>query len=218
MLHPYAWVDGWFSEPLETDTGQRAGIVSLEFGRTRATHNFVRGFKLQLSVGAPAPGVQFDAAQTGGKDSRVHAAGLSISAEDLPEEANRIVLSSASFDNDGLPVPRMIYQVSANSREMLDYGIEKATDVLKTAGAVTTVATPLKVEAGFHLMGTARMGRDPRTSVLNGWNQVWDAPNVFVTDGSGMTSAACQNPSLTYMAMTARAADHAVNELKRRNL
>jgi len=71
---------------------------------------------------------------------------------------------------------------------------------------------------GIHEMGTARMGRDPKTSVLNGWNQVWDAPNVFVTDGSSMTSAACQNPSLTYMAMTARAADHAVNELKRRNL
>jgi len=71
---------------------------------------------------------------------------------------------------------------------------------------------------GIHEMGTARMGRDPKTSVLNGWNQVWDAPNVFVTDGSAMTSAACQNPSLTYMALTARAADYAVNELKRRNL
>jgi choline dehydrogenase-like flavoprotein len=71
---------------------------------------------------------------------------------------------------------------------------------------------------GIHEMGTARMGRDPKTSVLNGWNQVWDAPNVFVTDGSSMTSAACQNPSLTYMAITARAADHAVKELKRRNL
>jgi choline dehydrogenase-like flavoprotein len=71
---------------------------------------------------------------------------------------------------------------------------------------------------GIHEMGTARMGRDPKTSVLNEWNQVWDAPNVFVTDGSGMASSACVNPSLTYMALTARAADHAVNELNRRNL
>jgi choline dehydrogenase-like flavoprotein len=71
---------------------------------------------------------------------------------------------------------------------------------------------------GIHEMGTARMGRDPKTSVLNEWNQVWDAPNVFVTDGSGMVSTACVNPSLTYMALTARAADHAVNELNRRNL
>jgi len=71
---------------------------------------------------------------------------------------------------------------------------------------------------GIHEMGTARMGKDPKTSVLNKFNQVWDAPNVFVTDGSFMTSAACQNPSLTYMAFTARAADHAVSELKKGNL
>jgi choline dehydrogenase-like flavoprotein len=71
---------------------------------------------------------------------------------------------------------------------------------------------------GIHEMGTARMGRDPKTSVLNANNQVWDAPNVFVTDGACMTSAACQNPSLTYMALTARAADFAVNELKKRTL
>ncbi len=64
-------------------------------------------------------------------------------------------------------------------------------------------------------MGTARMGRDPKTSVLNGNNQVWDAKNVFVTDGACMTSSACQNPSLTYMALTARAADFAVTKLKK---
>jgi choline dehydrogenase-like flavoprotein len=67
-------------------------------------------------------------------------------------------------------------------------------------------------------MGTARMGRDRKTSVLNEWNQVWDAKNVFVTDGAAMTSSACQNPSLTYMALTARAADYAVTELKKGNL
>jgi len=71
---------------------------------------------------------------------------------------------------------------------------------------------------GIHEMGTARMGRDPATSVLNSRNQVWDAPNVFVTDGSCMVSSACQNPSLTYMALTARAADYAVSELKKQNL
>lgn len=71
---------------------------------------------------------------------------------------------------------------------------------------------------GIHEMGTARMGRDPKTSVLNGNNQVWDATNVFVTDGACMTSAGCVNPSLTYMALTARAADFAVSELKKGNL
>ena len=71
---------------------------------------------------------------------------------------------------------------------------------------------------GIHEMGTARMGRDPKTSVLNGNNQVWDAPNVFVTDGACMASSSCVNPSLTYMALTARAADYAVKELKKGNL
>ena len=70
----------------------------------------------------------------------------------------------------------------------------------------------------IHEMGTARMGRDPKTSVLNGWNQVHTTPNVFVTDGSCMASASCVNPSLTYMALTARACDHAVSEINKRNL
>ena len=74
------------------------------------------------------------------------------------------------------------------------------------------------VGQGIHEMGTARMGRDPKTSVLNGNNQVWEAPNVFITDGACMTSSSCVNPSLTYMAMTARAADFAVKELKKMNL
>ena len=68
------------------------------------------------------------------------------------------------------------------------------------------------------ILSLGLLAKDPKTSVLNKWNQVWDAPNVFVTDGSFITSAACQNPSLSYMAFTARAADHAVSELKKNNL
>ena len=95
-----------------------------------------------------------------------------------------------------------------------------AKEMLENMGVknVHTYTSDGVLGRGIHEMGTARMGRDPKTSVLNGWNQVWDAKNVFVTDGSAMTSAACQNPSLTYMAMTARAADYAVNELKKNNI
>ncbi len=83
---------------------------------------------------------------------------------------------------------------------------------------INTYDAGYAVGMGIHEMGTARMGRDPKTSVLNGNNQVWDATNVFVTDGACMTSASCVNPSLTYMALTARAADFAVDELKKGNL
>jgi choline dehydrogenase-like flavoprotein len=99
--------------------------------------------------------------------------------------------------------------IIADAQEML----EKAG--VKYVSARDGDGTPGR---GIHEMGTARMGRDPKTSVLNGNNQVWDAPNVFVTDGAFMTSASCVNPSLTYMAFTARAVDFAVSELKKGNL
>ena len=98
--------------------------------------------------------------------------------------------------------------------------VNDAMEMLVAAG----IKDPAKFDSGYnmgsaiHEMGTARMGLDPKTSVLNKWNQVWDAQNVFVTDGAAMASAACQNPSLTYMALTARAANYAVEELKRGNI
>jgi choline dehydrogenase-like flavoprotein len=98
--------------------------------------------------------------------------------------------------------------------------IADAVEMLEAAGAKNVKGRDGDgtLGRGIHEMGTARMGKDPKTSVLNKWNQVWDCMNVFVTDGSCMTSAACQNPSLTYMALTARAADYAVKELKKGNL
>jgi choline dehydrogenase-like flavoprotein len=95
-----------------------------------------------------------------------------------------------------------------------------AAEMLEAAGAknIQTFDDPGGPGLGIHEMGTARMGRDPKTSVLNRWNQVHAVKNVFVTDGSCMTSAACQNPSLTYMALTARAANYAADQLKKGNL
>jgi choline dehydrogenase-like flavoprotein len=98
--------------------------------------------------------------------------------------------------------------------------IDDAKEMLEAAGlkSVYGFDNGYAMGMGIHEMGTARMGRDPKTSVLNSNNQMWDAKNVFVTDGAFMVSAACQNPSLTYMAMTARAADFAVKELKKGNI
>jgi choline dehydrogenase-like flavoprotein len=96
-----------------------------------------------------------------------------------------------------------------------------AAELLEAAGAKNirpTTNPPSTMGNANHEMGTARMGRDAKTSVLNQWNQAWDVPNLFITDGAAMASSGCQNPSLTYMALTARAVDYAVQAMKRREL
>ena len=120
----------------------------------------------------------------------------------------------------GLPVLAIDCAIGENEELQREAMRNDMAEMLEAAGAkdVRTWDDGYAPGMGIHEMGTARMGRDPRTSVLNAHNQVWDALNVFVTDGSCMTSAPCQNPSLTYMALTARAADWAVQELNRQNL
>jgi choline dehydrogenase-like flavoprotein len=131
-----------------------------------------------------------------------------------------ISLDNTKKDKWGLPVLKIDCATGENERRMRKDMIADMGEMLDQCGVkrVETFDDTYYPGMGIHEMGTARMGSDPKTSVLNKRNQVWDAPNVFVTDGSCMVSAACQNPSLTYMALTARAADYAVNELKRRNL
>jgi choline dehydrogenase-like flavoprotein len=140
--------------------------------------------------------------------------------EILPDHRNRVYLNHEVKDAWGLPVLEMDAIIRDNEYAMRKVMKEEAVGMLEAAGLknVQSWETPYNVGMGIHEMGTARMGNDPKTSVLNKHNQVWDAPNVFVTDGACMTSSSCVNPSLTYMALTARAADFAVEELKRGNL
>ncbi len=146
--------------------------------------------------------------------------GATAFGEMLPNHANSVSLDQTRKDKWGLPVVKIDCATGENERLMRKDMSADMAETLEQCGVkdVRTYDDTYYPGMGIHEMGTARMGRDPKTSVLNQWNQVWDAPNVFVTDGSCMVSSACQNPSLTYMALTARAADHAVNELKRRNL
>jgi glucoside 3-dehydrogenase (cytochrome c) catalytic subunit len=140
--------------------------------------------------------------------------------EMLPNHDNKIGIDPDRRDKWGLPVLKIDCATGENESLMRADMMNDMAEMLDAGGAknVGTYDDGYTPGMGIHEMGTARMGRDRKTSVLNEWNQVWDAPNVFVTDGACMTSAACQNPSLTYMALTARAADYAVRELKRRNL
>ena len=166
----------------------------------------------ELGVGA-----DFKSRMSEPGDWRIGAIGF---GEMLPIHENKVGIDHARKDRWGLPVLKIDCALTDNEWSMRIDMRNDMAEMLEAAG-VSDVA-PFDWEyypgMGIHEMGTARMGRDAKTSVLNRWNQVWDAPNVFVTDGSCMTSASCVNPSLTYMAITARAADHAVNELKRGNL
>ncbi len=140
--------------------------------------------------------------------------------EILPDHSNKITLDKNKKDKWGLPVLAFDVELKENEIKMRKDIIADAAEMLTNAGVkdVKTFDSGYHFGMGIHEMGTARMGRDPKTSVLNKYNQVWDAPNVFVTDGSFMTSGSCVNPSLTYMAFTARAVDFAVSELKKQNL
>jgi choline dehydrogenase-like flavoprotein len=140
--------------------------------------------------------------------------------EMLPYHENKISLNKNVKDKWGLPVLDMDVEIKDNEKKMRIDMMNDAAEMLEAAGVknVNTYDYGYEVGMGIHEMGTARMGRDAKTSVLNAQNQVWDAPNVFVTDGACMTSASCVNPSLTYMAMTARAADFAAAEMKKGNL
>ncbi|MGC1515934.1 MAG: GMC family oxidoreductase [Maribacter sp.] len=140
--------------------------------------------------------------------------------EVLPYENNRFTLDYDKKDQWGLPTVTFDAELQENELKMRKDMQESAVAMLEKAGLRDVVGydNESALGLGIHEMGTARMGRDRKTSVLNGNNQVHDVPNVYVTDGSFMTSASCVNPSLTYMAFTARAADHAVQELKKGNI
>jgi choline dehydrogenase-like flavoprotein len=146
--------------------------------------------------------------------------GATAFGEMLPNHANMVSLDPAKKDKWGLPVLKIDCATGENERLMRRDMMTDMAEMLDQSGVknVEIYDNGYFPGMGIHEMGTARMGRDPKTSVLNKHNQVWDAPNVFVTDGSCMASSSCVNPSLTYMALTARAADFAVGELNRRNV
>jgi len=146
--------------------------------------------------------------------------GIGGFGEILPYHENKVTLDKTKKDKWGLNVLAIDCELKENELKMRKDMAADAVEMLEIAGVKNVKSrddNPFPGR-GIHEMGTARMGKDAKSSVLNQWNQVWDAPNVYVTDGSFMASANCCNPSLTYMAFTARAAEHAVNELKKQNI
>lgn len=204
------------------------GIYVPRFRNIASTHpDFVRGYGFQgganragwqASVRAPGIGLALKErlTQLGPWQMTFNGYG-----EMLPRESNRATVHPSLKDKWGIPSLHIECAWSANELAIHRDMSVTAAEMLDATGARNVQpsrSAPSTPGNANHEMGTARMGRDAKTSVLNAWNQSWDIPNLFVTDGAAMASSGCQNPSLTYMALTARACRFAVDELKRRNL
>jgi choline dehydrogenase-like flavoprotein len=140
---------------------------------------------------------------------------LGAMTECLPQYSNHVKLDEFKRDKWGIPQLRISFRYGENEQKLADHANSEAVAMLEAAGGMVVHSSSALEPGGaaIHEMGTARMGRDPKTSVLNAHNQTHDIPNLFVTDGAAMASSACQNPSLTYMALTARACHYAVSQL-----
>ena len=200
-------------------SGISAGsFVSHHFYETDGTRNFKRGFKMQ-ALGTHGPAMT----ASGSMGRRIvwgnnhhndflrhfgHVYSLSICSDDMPDLANQVALSERITADDGLPAARMIYKIPFSAKKALKFGMKMAKKALLRAGCYETFANPTLPEAGFHLMGTARMGNSPEKSVVNKWCEAHDVQGLFVIDGSAFVTAAAVNPTNTIQALALRTADY----------
>jgi len=219
MFHPYASLTGLFDESLDGHMGPVGCCIwSQEFYETDAARGYVRGYTMEITRGRGPVMTAIAGMGSGtipwGQDH--HAAfagqfrkttGMVMICEDLPELHNRVTLDPELTDSNGIPAPRISYTLSENSRRMLDHAIARGTEVLKAAGAREVSAVAPMRGAGWHMMGTARMGHDPATSVVNAWGRAHDVRNLFVIDGSIFVTSGGVNPTSTIQALALYVAD-----------
>jgi choline dehydrogenase-like flavoprotein len=221
MVHPFANVMGLFDEPLRTWNGHIGSkIVCYEFYETDERRDFVRGAKWSLApTGGPINAALPTRAggSVWGADHHRHmraflGRGVSwgIFGEDLPDEANRVTLDAELTDSSGIPAPKVTYRVGDNSRRCLDFQIERAKESLLEAGAYEVEEERLMRYSGWHLIGTAMMGDDPDSSVVDGYGRSHEVENLFVVDGSVFPTSGGVNPTSTIAAFAARAAEHLI--------
>ena len=219
MFHPWGNVTGVFDEPLESHFGpQGCCILSQQFYETDRMRDFVRGYNMQIVRGSGPVGTARQGMDNGTipwgaghheafekyYDRTIR---LGICCEDLPEECNRVTLDPELKDSNGIPSPKITYRLSENSKRMLQHGLEKGSEVMRAAGAwEITTQGPLRM-AGWHLLGTARMGTDPERSVVNAWGRSHDVRNLFIVDGSVFVTSGGVNPTTTIQAVALYIAD-----------
>jgi choline dehydrogenase-like flavoprotein len=221
MVHPYASVYGTYEDNLETwlgPTGQ--ALQSMQFYETDTSRGFVRGAKWNLMpTGGPLthtlwePGENWHDRFGPAFHTRLHSTfgrytEWGITTEDLPEEHNEVVLDAHATDSDGIPVPKIRYTISENTDRMLKFHVERAIEAHYAAGATSVHPIPVVRESGWHLLGTARMGTDPQTSVVDEYGRAHDVPNLYIIDGSVFVTSTGVNPTATIMAVALRAMRH----------
>jgi len=218
MHHPTALVTGQFAERMDGHKGPFAcALYCQEFIETDPARGFLRGYQMQIARGGGP--VQ---TALGGYMARIpwgrghhaelvrqflHVTSLTVTSEDLPNPDNRVTLDPSRTDSDGLAAAALTYRVGDNTRRMLDHGIARASEALREAGAVSLSVNPLAAAAGFHFLGTTRMGTNPATSVVDADCRSHDLPDLMVIDGGVFVTAGGVNPTSTIQAIALRAAD-----------
>ena len=219
MFHPYASVNGYFNEDVNYSLGPLANIIIVqEFYETDPNRNFVRGYSFQM---ARSNGPAHTALGTGNTNNVIwgkehhnefkrrfkKSLGMAIISEDLPELHNRVEIDESKTDKNGIPLPKIFYKTSENTRNLLNHGMKSAEKLLLEAGSYEVNHNPLLQTAGWHLMGTAKMGEDPIHSVVNSNCETHDVKNLYIIDGSVFTTSAAVNPTPTIQAIALRTAD-----------
>lgn len=218
MLHPNCSVAGFYDEDLKSHRGPAGQLIySLEFYETDESRGFARGAKLHV-LPLPGPLNSIEAHRGNSFDdlwgtnlhdiARRHASGIlwAANTEDLPEESNAVSLSSTTFDADGLPAPKVDYRISEGTRKNLKFAVARMEELHQASGAKATISTELWVDQPGHLLGTARMGKDPDTSVVDSWGRAHDIKNLFIADGSIFVTGGAMNPTATISAFALRVA------------
>lgn len=225
MFHPWGRIQGVFDEHLDSNFGPRGCCLwSQEFYETDSERDFVRGYNLQVTRGSGPMETALEGIATGaipwGEGHHEayakffgHAVNVGVCCEDLPEEHNTVTLDPDLADSNGIPAPKITYELSENSERMLAHGLARGTEMLEAAGAWKVTADgPLRM-AGWHLLGTAKMGTNPEHSVVNEWGRSHDVRNLFIVDGSVFVTSGAVNPTTTIQAVALYIADQIKSNL-----
>jgi choline dehydrogenase-like flavoprotein len=221
MLHPSLFVIGLYDEQLESWKGPAGQTIhSLEFYETDTSRGFVRGGKWQvmptqgpLRMASLVADKPFDEAYGSALQRHVtgaigRAVDINVLAEDLPDETNSVTLDSELVDSDGLPAPRISYRIAENAKRILTFHRDRVVEAHQAAGALEVFPSWIWPDQPGHLLGTARIGTDPASSVCDPYGRSHDIENLFIVDGSLFVTSGAANPTSTICALALRTAEH----------